>query len=387
MQEAKSNHRVNVVRIPDIQKHPNADSLGLVHFGGYQVVVKLGNFQSGDLAIYIQPDSVVPEVKAFEFLWVDSLYPDGVPERKRRVTVRKFRKEWSEGLLMPLADFWPMLDGVKEGEDVAGQLQITHYNPPEPGEGSTQSRKDGSKWPRSARGWFWFLIHRFLLLFGIDKYGSTGGLNDSGPKGNRPVYDVEAYKNHVNVLLEGEQVVATEKLHGSNARFVFDGKKMHAVSRKLWKSPTSNCVWRQAIKQNPWIEEWCRAYPNHTLYGEVVPTQGEKFNYGCSPGQVKFFVFDILRPNDTWVPSSEIFADDSPDRDLLHDPLFHWVPFLLIGSFTKAEVSQLVDGPSHIKDAKHIREGIVVRPLQERRTHGLGRVQLKLVSNAFLEMS
>jgi hypothetical protein len=32
-----SNHRVNVVRIKELRKHPNADSLSLVDIEGYQL--------------------------------------------------------------------------------------------------------------------------------------------------------------------------------------------------------------------------------------------------------------------------------------------------------------------------------------------------------------
>jgi tRNA-binding EMAP/Myf-like protein len=46
--EKKSNHQVNVVRVSEIIKHPNADTLGLVHIGGYQVVVKLADWKVGD---------------------------------------------------------------------------------------------------------------------------------------------------------------------------------------------------------------------------------------------------------------------------------------------------------------------------------------------------
>src|SRR5258708_30799203 len=97
-----SNHRVPVVCLKEIRKHPNADSLGLVDVGGYQVVVKLGEFNVGDVAVYVQPDSVLPDAKEFEWFWAPNSYEGGTPEKKRRVTVRRFRKEWSEGLLLPL---------------------------------------------------------------------------------------------------------------------------------------------------------------------------------------------------------------------------------------------------------------------------------------------
>src|ERR1700689_4292492 len=164
----KSNHRVNIVRITELEKHPNADSLSIVRIGGDQVVVKTENYIAGDLAIYIQPDSVVPQAKPFEFLWADKAFPDGVvPEKYRRITVRRFRKEWPEGLILPLRDFTGGLvhedrfkyGWLKEGQDVSEALGITHYEPPEPVE-STSERKQQYKWPpKSIRCWIYYLLH------------------------------------------------------------------------------------------------------------------------------------------------------------------------------------------------------------------------------------
>ncbi len=61
------------------------------------------------------------------------------------------------------------------------------------------------------------------------------------------------------------------------------------------------------------------------------------------------------------------------------------VPMLYVGPYDKAVVHSLVDGPSTVPGAKHIREGIVIKPGHERHAPGLGRVILKLASNAFLE--
>src|SRR5207253_2194699 len=62
----KANHQANIVRLGEPRVHTNADSLELFDIGGYQVVVKKGQFASGDLAVYIQPDSVVPQTEPFK---------------------------------------------------------------------------------------------------------------------------------------------------------------------------------------------------------------------------------------------------------------------------------------------------------------------------------
>jgi RNA ligase (TIGR02306 family) len=106
--EKKSNHQANVVRIENLRPHPDPETtkLELTDIGGYQVVVGKGNFAAGDLAVYIQPDSVVPQTEPFKFIWGEHVGIDGnVPERRRRITVKRLRKEYSEGLLMPVSEF------------------------------------------------------------------------------------------------------------------------------------------------------------------------------------------------------------------------------------------------------------------------------------------
>lgn len=61
------------------------------------------------------------------------------------------------------------------------------------------------------------------------------------------------------------------------------------------------------------------------------------------------------------------------------------VPVLHIGPFDPAMVKTLAEGKSMVPGAANIREGVVVEPLIERHERGLGRVQLKIVSNTFLE--
>jgi hypothetical protein len=46
---------------------------------------------------------------------------------------------------------------------------------------------------------------------------------------------------------------------------------------------------------------------------------------------------------------------------------------------------ELAEGPSLIPGANHLREGIVVKPVEERFHTAVGRVALKLVSLAYYE--
>jgi RNA ligase len=388
-----ANHEVRLIRISaeNIRKHPNADSLSIVTIGGYQIVVKTEEFPIGTLAAYIQPDSVLPDGPAFAWFWAPNAYEGGTPIKRRRVTVRKFRGEWSEGLLVAAGNnIWTNLSNGKvttfqEGEDVAEFLGITHYEPPEDVEGTRGDNENGpgakqnNVWPRSLKGWLYFL--GFYLTFGLwNPNKNHGGTSMRGPS-FRPVYDVEAYKNFVSAIPDDTDVIGTEKIHGSNARYTFEKGKMYAGSRKLWKSPASNCIWRKVLTQYPRIQQWCESHEGYTLYGEVVPTQAG-FDYGCLPGETKFFLFDILDPEGNWVSRS------APEWMNVIDSGIGCVPVLSRFEFSREKAKALDSGPSMVTGAGHIREGVVIRPWTESDVppvHGLGRVQLKLVSNKFLE--
>lgn len=390
---SKANHRVNIVRLEEPRVHSNADSLELYDIGEYQVVTKKGNFKAGDLGVYIQPDSVVPQTEPFKFIWEAYVGLDGVvPTKRRRITVRKFRGEWSEGLLLPLTDF--CYDAVNSylyslpatpydtepetsrkvaaGDDVADILGITHYDPDEGKESAKDAetfKKQKSKWPRSAKGWFYFILHKLGIYHG----GSVNG-NEDGV--DMPVFDVDAFKHYRDAFEPGEMVEVTEKIHGSNARFVFRDEHMYAGSRTQWKSERANCIWRDVLKAQPWIETFCRENPGFGLYGEVTPTQGDNFQYGSPDPQL--FSFDIRTPDGKWMDHIPVVVLKSTLAAIT-------APVLYTGPFDWEVIKQFVDGQTAVPGAKGMREGIVIRPLQERHVRGLGRLILKVVSNSFLE--
>lgn len=399
----KEHHKVPVIRIEQVLPHPNADKLEIVPIEGYQAVVAKGQFKVGDLAYYIPPDSIVPDREEFSFLWGGATYEGGTPERKRRIGAKKLRGEWSEGVLMSVpivGDVWPTgwvtkpdgaAQSVGQGNDVAEFLGITHYNPPEPGESTAAGGNEGNlkkrRWPHTITGWI------SLIKSWLRGEKREGGIS-------LPTYDVEAYKKWVRVFEPGEVVFVTEKIHGSNARFTYResvlGGKFYVGSRNLWKAEGSTCAWRRAVKDNPWIEEWCRLHPGYSLYGEIVPTQkGYDYGSGCADPKVpkiRFFLFDIRLPDGKW---AEIYDPVYTGSDVpgvpseAYNPLLSAlnearVPWLYTGPWDEAKIKSLVDGKSTVYGAKHIREGVVIKTVPERTVRNLGRVQLKIVSNEFL---
>lgn len=358
------------------------------------MVVKKGDFKVGDLGVYIQPDSVVPQTSPFSFIWESYVGLDGtVPEKRRRITVRKFRGEWSEGLLLPVSDFGDnfyvvTIEGIgvklygqdstqyDVGDDVSDLIGITHYDPDKGKEnqGDNVQIRKAHRWPRSLKGLYYFILYK---VFGYNPSGAKIQGWDTEDGYNFPVYDVEALKNYSGVFAEDETIMVTEKIHGSNGRFVFLDDHMYAGSRTQWKKEGSNCIWRDVLKEEPWIQEFCEANPGVVLYGEVTPTQGDKFKYTEKPG---FHVFDILLADGTWLDST------TDIKTLPKNELIKFVPALYFGPFGEIPWKSLLEGPSILSPRTvRLREGVVVKPFKERHVHGLGRAILKVVSNQFLE--
>ena len=304
------------------------------------------------------------------------------------MTVRRFRGEYSEGLLLPLSDFvedgtlmlWVEADGnityfidmgptisrarVREGHDLADYLGITHYNPPEPTDEQTEKPTVRSK---TLKGF----IYRFLRRLTHGRWPAFYTESVKVVDDFRPEYDVESFKKYPRALEEGERVIITEKSHGSNARYTFEDGKMYAGTRKTWKNEKSQCIWRKVLAEFPAIELFCRQNPGWTIYGEVVPTQ-KGWNYGFTADKPGFFMFDVMRPDGTFV-NMGTEAEFMP-LILFDIPL---VPLVFDGPFNLVEATAMAE----VKG----REGVVIRPVNERSIRGLGRVHLKIVSNAFLE--
>ena len=84
-----------VVQIDEIRPIEGYDRVEHARVGGWWVIVKKDQFKVGDLAIYIEVDSKVPETEVFEFL----------AKRNYKVKTLKMCKVISQGLLMHPYDF------------------------------------------------------------------------------------------------------------------------------------------------------------------------------------------------------------------------------------------------------------------------------------------
>lgn len=318
-----STHKVEVVRLGPVTKHPNADTLGIVQVWGYTAIVRLGEYQEGDLAVYVEPDYVVPLTRP-EFAFLSD----------SRIRAKRLRGVWSQGLVIRAPE------GAAEGDDLMEAMGITRYE------------------PKAARE------HRPGVPF-------LGGEPPHATLVSLPKYDLEALRRYSRALEPGEPVHVSEKIHGCNARFAFRDGRMWMGSRSHWRKPDQDSEWRRALDANPWIAEWCEANPDAVLYGEVYGNQD--LRYGRSMDALGFLAFDIFRAG-RFVDAIAFEGELPPERRC--PSWFASYDLDALGEAARSD-SWLCPG--------QLAEGIVVKPLRERYDVACGRVALKLVSDRYLE--
>lgn len=316
-----SEARVQVIKIDEIEKHGNADSLGIVTVhGGYPVCVRLSDWRPGMLAAYIPVDSVVDLTRP-EFNFLD----------KGRIKAKRLRGVFSMGLLIPAPD------GSQEGDDVTDLLGVQHWDPE------------------------------------LNNPGGNSGEDEAAPKGWLfPTYtDIEPFRRHKHELNLGESVIVTEKIHGANARFAWDGERLWVGSRtRIKRQHEDNMWWRIAERMK--IAEAISAYPYHVFFGEVFG-QVQDLRYGVEGAT--FRVFDVFNGN------TGRYLNSSDAREAANDCGLPWVPVLYEGPWDPERVNEWAEGQSKL--AEHVREGFVVKPIVERVSH-MGRVILKMHGEGYL---
>jgi RNA ligase (TIGR02306 family) len=340
-----STFTVPVVRIRGIEPIPGADQIELAIVGDYRSVILKGQFKQGDLAIYLPEGSVLPSSLIEQLGLTGRL----AGSDKNRIKAIKLRGVVSQGILM-------MLDNKfhEEGDDQAEILGITKYEPPVPAH----------------------LSGEVIGLFGYSRK-----------------YDIENYKMYPDILVDGEKVEFSEKIHGSlcgvglipglNHHDIWGGdtivySKGLGAKGLVFKDNNANVnnVYLKAAKSNDIRNRIKRVFPD-----VVVHVFGEVYGYGVQDLQYGrkdqgFAIFDIC------VESKYLNRDELVEA--IKELGLPRVPVLYRGPFSKEIMYNYTSGRTVVDNGSHIREGIVITPVIERRNDTIGRVILKSVSGDYL---
>jgi RNA ligase (TIGR02306 family) len=349
---------VTVKRILAIEPHPNADAIELARVGGYVAVVRKSEFRSGDLAVYIPEDAIVPP----EILARLGLEGKLAGPQKNRVKAIRLRGVLSQGLVGSLAAL-----GIEagEGDEVAERLGITKYEPPIP----------------VAMAGEVFNAGRHLTLD----------------------FDVENWKAHPDILQEGEEVIVTEKLHGTctivailpyrdahpeafgehhNILVCSKGLGAKGLAFKNNERNANNLYVRATSALVARIDKELHDNPDGPvvpffILGETIGRGVQDLHYGASLDFRVFAMAEGYRGHQTFMNWSSVTGSFKAVWDI------ETVPVLYRGPFSEAVMREYTDGLTTL-GADHIREGIVMTPVQERTHPAIGRVCLKSVSGDYL---
>lgn len=336
-----STHEIPIIEIKDIQPHPNADRLSLVKVYGWQCCIGKEQFKNGDKAVYIPPDFEVPNTESFAFLFSKN------PEKEWfRIRVQKMRGLISQGLIISLPEY---LSHKNVGDNVIAELGIRRYEPVET----------------------------------VSTSGDVVGVA-SVPT---PKFDVENIQRYSHVLSDwfgtnGNHVIISEKIHGTNTRFMFDSEynSMMVGGRTQWLKESSNNVYWKAFRLYSGIDKFCRKHPMLVLYGETFGCV-QDLKYGMDKGKIDFRAFALYNTySGKWTDWNE-FVDLMKLYEIPVVPYsVWWFGDLDMCLNTAREIAE--------RDSQlcknQMSEGVVIVPMQELWNEEIGRVCLKLVSNRYL---
>ncbi len=334
-----------------VHEHPNADALELAQVGLYRAVVAKGAYRTGEAAVYIPEQAVLP-AELIEELGLTGRLAGSKADRVKAV---RLRGELSQGIVCrpkALADV-DLARAAAEGADFAERLGVTKWVPPIPPtmSGEVESAPDLLPW-----------------------------------------VDIENIQRYPDIFTPGEPVVLTEKLHGSAClltyaadedRVYVSSKGFDAKSLAL-KEEARNLYWR-AVRGHGVAAAAARVAERLGarrvgVFGEVYGAGVQDLTYGADGRRetLGYAVFDVSAEIDgrvRWLDAAEVLDGELP-----------MVPRLFEGPYDIERVLEVATGRETVSGRElHLREGVVIRPASERYSPVTGgRAIAKAVSPAYL---
>ena len=388
-----------IVKIDEILPIDGADRVEQAVVGGWHIMVRKGQFSVGDLAIYFEIDSKVPETPVFEFL---------APKHYKVKTQKYFKGTViSQGLLMSAEDFgWKISEGnsamVKEdgtsfvnGDFLTKELGVTYAD----AEDNKRKAKSLDKYKKMAqrrpdifrKGWAKWMMRRnwgkkIMFFF----FGKKRDVKTAWPAWVVKT-DEERVQNLVPMIpsFQKEKWIPTEKIDGTSTTFTMKrGKRgkneFYICSRNVvFDKPDKKCFYdtnvyvEMAEKYN--IEEVLKSLLDENPDLTFVTIQGETFGDGIQKRTYgleghDFKAFNLIFGDANGIPTRKNPKEMTEILGIYAVPCVPYFDEIDIPD-TCEEILALAEGPSEIDGLP--REGLVFRTLD-------GSRSFKAVDNNFL---
>ena len=394
-----------VDHIDNIIPIEGADRVEQAIVGGWHIMVRKGQFQIGDLAIYFEIDSKVPEKPEFEFL----------AAKHYKIKTQKYFKGTviSQGLLMSAEDFgWENTTGgqfaddapiikrpdgsyLTEGDFLTKELEVTYAE----AEDNKRKANSADKYKKMAqrrpnifkKKWAQWMMRRnwgkkvMFFFFGKKK----------DKKSEWPTWVVKTDEERIQNLVymiptfQNEKWIPTEKIDGTSTTFTMKrGKRgkndFFICSRNVvFDKPDKKCfyetnVYTEMAKKYD-IENVLKSILDENKNLLFVTIQGETYGEGVQKRDYSikghdFMAFNLIFGDANGVPTRKNPMDMS---SILSSYKIPCVPFFdpIELPDTCDEILALAEGASAIDGLP--REGLVFRTLD-------GCRSFKAVDNGFL---
>lgn len=343
-----------IQKVHAIKPIEGADMVERLAILGWTLVSQKGNFTTGDLCVYLEVDSQLPNTPEFDFMLdglseEDKQNPDKV-SRALRLRTKKIRKVVSQGLALPLDLFVNALPKkLKEGDDVTEILGVTKWEPPEESN------------PKEVEGKFPFQVPKTDET----RIQAVPAMLD----------ELRGVNCYVSVKMDGQSLTFA-KLQES------DGTVHNKVCTRNWalKPIDGNAHWSMANKLNIFDN----LPVNFAIQGEF-----------CGPGiqanrlnlkEREFFAFQIWDViNQKYLPFEE-FKNKCADWKVTTVPIES--EFMTLDH----TVDELLEMAAGKYASGYPREGLVIRTIKEQTCKTLedfgapmgGRASFKIINTEFL---
>ena len=345
-----------IQKILKLEPIKNADRIEKATVLGWHLVVKKGEFKEGDLCVYFEVDSLLPQIPEFEFLARGSSpkksFIDGKEYVGHRLKTIRLRKQVSQGLALPLS----ILEGkkypkdtrkkpeydLKEGTDVTALMGVVKWEPAIPANLSGQ-----------IKGFFPGFV----------------------PKTNeiRIQTEPQILKKYSNA-----KFYIAEKVDGTSCTIFLKDDELNVCSRNLnLKEGDQNTYWKVA-RQLKLQEKLEKIAPDIALQGELIGEKIQKNRLKIKGHKILFFsAYDMAESK---YLNYQEFINICKKLDI------ETVPIISDNSILWETVDDMVEHAtikSKINPDTWV-EGVVWRPLKEMRDEDLGRLSFKVVNPEFL---
>ncbi len=191
------------------------------------------------------------------------------------------------------------------------------------------------------------------------------------------------YYDYPDLLEEGEQVLVTEKIHGTllRAGWVECGKRFLRPDYEFLVGSRGNQHGEDSLKVYNLVARQLKLKKKiplrHVVYGEIFGEEIQDLKYGRRGTDVRFF--DVMH--------GDMYFDAIDAYNFFAEYGLKGAPICGAHAWSKDLVEKILENfdQSSKLDGYTMQEGVIIRPMRERTHPKLGRVMVKLINPQYLE--